>query len=630
MIERVAVKILEFKDVVNRFYPFIFTILFLAIIFQYSFSGIEAVFYDLRVKYDLFNPFEDNIVLITLDEESDQFLGETFPYSYSAHKRIMKKLGEDRPLVISFLVQLNEPLADRELNNLNEFKNEINSYLKKGGRFRFGTELDKWGEKLPPKKLRDFGHSTAIINVDNAKFAKDDVSRRALINISGEETLHSWIANKYRKKMGEKELNAGEYFGSYYDSEADATFSLFKYYSTPIRDKGRIKQIPFHRVLVGNFPKNFFKDKIVLIGPSYITRADDFLLTPFEKNSYYSSKLAVHANIIQALINEKTVLSLPEWVSYALSLIIAVLLSFAISKIPPTRGLILTLGLIVGIFITSFLLFSILGIWIYMIHLLLTVLVVYYIWVPFRAIAEYQRRYAIQEETVILKKVENLKQNFISLMSHDLKTPVAKIAGLTDIMLKKNGQDSAIGIDLKKVQDATVELDKFISSILDLTKVESGQFALNVAAKDVNKIMEKVIEGLKFEAGQKGIKIETQFAPLYPINVDPILVKRVFHNLVENAIKYCERGAVVSVNTWDDDSWVYVDIVDTGPGIPAAELEYIFEKFYRVKNDASHSVRGSGLGLYLVKYFIEMQGGSIEATSEVGKGTNFRVKFVNR
>ena len=88
----------------------------------------------------------------------------------------------------------------------------------------------------------------------------------------------------------------------------------------------------------------------------------------------------------------------------------------------------------IGTFIFAYFLFSVFGWWIKLSHIILSIFVVYYIWVPFRAIEEYQTRYAIQEEAKLLKQVDNLKQNFISLMSHDLKTPVAKIAGIADIL----------------------------------------------------------------------------------------------------------------------------------------------------------------------------------------------------
>jgi signal transduction histidine kinase len=123
------------------------------------------------------------------------------------------------------------------------------------------------------------------------------------------------------------------------------------------------------------------------------------------------------------------------------------------------------------------------------------------------------------------------------------------------------------------------------------------------------------------------INLET--SPLYPIKIDQVLINRVLGNLIGNAIKYSGDNTQINLKTWDDDSWVYVEIADTGKGIAADDLEYIFDKFYRVKNDDSHKIKGSGLGLYLVKYFIELHEGTISVRSEEGLGTKFLIRLKN-
>ena len=126
------------------------------------------------------------------------------------------------------------------------------------------------------------------------------------------------------------------------------------------------------------------------------------------------------------------------------------------------------------------------------------------------------------------------------------------------------------------------------------------------------------------------MQVKKQLAPLYPIEIDFTLITRVISNLVENAIKYSGPGTIVEVNTWDDEKWVYIEIKDNGVGIPEEELSNIFEKFYRIKNDANHSIKGTGLGLYLVKYFVELHGGTISVDSIAGKETKFLVKLANQ
>lgn len=614
---------------ISKYYPLFFTVIFVVILFQYSFSAQEAIFYDLRVKWDIGTSYKDNIVLITLDDDSDRFLGESYPYTYASHSKMMERLIQDEPLLINYFVNFLEPVTTQDQKHLGHFTESIEKFKVQGGQFRFGTEWDAWGELLPPMALRPFGHSSSLINLDGLTFAKDDVCRRAILNVGGEDTIHLWTANQYRQTKNQDPLNINSILGAYYVRKADATFTLFRYYTSPLESNGRIKKIPFHRVRVGNFPKGFFTNKIVLIGPSYMTNAPDFVLTPFNKEEYKAPKLMLHAEIIQALADNKTVYQIPRSVTYTLAIIIAIFLSVTISKVKPTSGLFITIIVMLGIFLISYLLFSLFGLWLYVTHLVLTVFVVYYIWVPFRAIGEYQRRYAIQEETKLLKKVENLKQNFISLMSHDLKTPVAKIAGLADIMLNQNADEAQNKRNLNSIMESTKELNKFITSILDLTKIESRNLDLSLVSRDINTVVESTVEGLRYEAASKNVEVDMELSPLYPIEFDQNLMKRVLSNLIENAIKYSGENTAVKVKTWDDDKWVYVEIQDNGVGIPPDDIEHIFDKFYRVKNDASHSIKGTGLGLYLVKYFVELHGGTIIAESTLGQGTKFTVKLKN-
>ncbi|MBK23894.1 MAG: hypothetical protein CME70_07810 [Halobacteriovorax sp.] len=615
---------------ISKYYPLFFTVIFVVILFQYSFSAQEAIFYDLRVKWDFGTSYEDNIVLITLDDDSDRFLGESYPYTYASHSKMLERLIKDKPFIVNYFVNFLEPVTTQDRKHLGQFTNSIEKFKNLGGEFRFGTEWDAWGELLPPVDLRDFGHSSSLINLDGLTFAKDDVCRRAILNVGGEDSIHLWSANKFRQAKKLEPLNINSILGAYYVRKADATFTLFRYYTSPLESNGRIKKIPFHRVRVGNFPKGFFTNKIVLIGPSYMTNAPDFVLTPFNKEEYKAPKLMVHASIIQALVNNKTVYQIPRYVTYTLAIVIAIFLSITISKVKPTSGLFITIIVMLGIFLISYLMFSLMGLWLYVTHLVLTVFVVYYIWVPFRAIGEYQRRYAIQEETKLLKKVENLKQNFISLMSHDLKTPVAKIAGLADIMLNQSSDEEQNRRNLQSIMDSTKELNRFITSILDLTKIESRNLDLTLVSRDINTVIESTVEGLKYEATNKNVLVEMELSPLYPIEFDQNLMKRVLSNLIENAIKYSGENTSVKIKSWDDEKWVHVEIQDNGVGIPKDDLEHIFDKFYRVKNDASHSIKGTGLGLYLVKYFVELHGGIIDAESTLGQGTKFTVKLRNQ
>ncbi|MBF0359826.1 MAG: CHASE2 domain-containing protein [Oligoflexia bacterium] len=587
------------------------------------------------MQWDLGTKYSDDIVIVTMDDESDLFLGEKFPYTYATHTRFMSELSKHSPAIINMFLSLKMPDSEQEAIELQKFKKIVKDYTASGGYFRFGTAMiEGVGEEWPYEELREFGHSLALLHRDSILFAKDEICRRAILNISGDDSLHLWTANKYREINGLSLNYPNSFKGAYYSQEADATFALFRYYTSPLPTNTKIKKIPYHLVVAGNIPPEFFAKKIVLVGSQYVSRGNDYIATPFgrtQNRQSLSSKMNVHAEIIQSLIQNKTVTMLPRTITDMFCFVLALFLSFINSRVSPTRGLMIIFITFLIIFFISFLAFSMFGIWIYVTHLILTIFIVYYIWVPFRAIAEYQTRYIMEEETKLLKQVDNLKQNFISLMSHDLKTPVAKIASNADILSNYFQQDEKQRICIKNIIEATKELNNFITGILDFIKVEAMRFNLNLVPKDLNLVVENVISSYRYEIQTKNVEVTKVLAPLFPIKIDFELIKRVVSNLFENAIKYSAKDIrpSIEIKTWDDDKWVYLAIKDNGVGISDDDQKHIFDKFYRVKNDASHSIKGFGLGLYLVKYFIELHGGSIEVNSKLGIGTTFLIRLKN-
>ncbi len=612
---------------IQGFYRFFFTALFIFILIQFPFHNFESIFYDLWVKLTPKSKPLIEYSLVGLDESNDQILGEYYPYSYATHLKFIKRVIDDEPFAIVYLVNFEEPSNDDDIPFFKEFSEFIEQYKNRGGLFRFGTGLDLWGEQVPPDLLKRLEYSPALVHVDGETFSKDGVHRKGLLNISGEDSFHLWLANKVREKNGLEEIKANDIWGSFYSPDADAVFANYRHKLKILGEDKSVETLPFYKILGGNFPPNHFKNKVVIIGPSYLSNSDDFVITSLDKDKKVP-KILVHTSLTDAISKNKTINEIPEFVSYIISLLLALLLGVVIANFNPARGLMISIIILIGILLISYFLFSFLGIWLKIAHLLLSVFIVVYVWFPLKAMTEYQTRFAIEEESKILKKVENLKQNFISLMSHDLKTPVAKIQGIADILNLKLTDEEPKKL-VADITASTKELNSFISSILDLTKIESSNLQLNLSSVDINKIIENAVKGLEFERASKEIEINKNLSPLYPIKVDEKLIHRVIANIVENAIKYTPEKSSIDIISEDDEEWVYISIRDNGPGIPAEDLEHIFDKFYRVKNDDSHKIKGSGLGLYLVKYFIELHEGSIFVESEVGEGTTFNIKLKN-
>ena len=146
-------------------------------------------------------------------------------------------------------------------------------------------------------------------------------------------------------------------------------------------------------------------------------------------------------------------------------------------------------------------------------------------------------------------------------------------------------------------------------------------------AKDINQILKEVVKKHEFLAKLKHIQLITEFEPLFSLHVDPELIKQVFSNLVENAIKYSPENSKVLVSSEEANGKVIVQVADQGIGIPQDEQANVFMKFFRSKNAKTSPIKGSGLGLYLAKYFVELHHGVITVESSAGMGSTFTVEL---
>ncbi|MBX2989198.1 MAG: CHASE2 domain-containing protein [Bdellovibrionaceae bacterium] len=225
----------------------------------------------------------------------------------------------------------------------------------------------------------------------------------------------------------------------------------------------------------------------------------------------------------------------------------------------------------------------------------------------------------LQQEQRYLQELEQLKNNFVSLISHDLKTPIAKIQAVVN-RLRAQPLEEGLQQDLRSLHDSSEELNRYIQSILKLLRVESRDFQLHREVADINEVIEQVVRQLAPLASEKGLRIDTELEPMFSAEFDVTLMKEVVLNLVENAIKYSHPGGRIAIRSEEIDDLIRVEVQDNGPGIAADELDKVWRKFTRGK-DQDLRTKGSGLGLYLVKYFIELHGGSVRLESQVGQGS---------
>jgi len=213
-------------------------------------------------------------------------------------------------------------------------------------------------------------------------------------------------------------------------------------------------------------------------------------------------------------------------------------------------------------------------------------------------------------------------------MFHDLKTPLARIQGMADIALANTEnlepeQKNAV----QTIRKSAEELTEFISSILDLSRVESQKIKLNLQSRDINRILEDTIKKYEYLAQQKNIEIIPELETLFSVKIDGDLIKQVFSNLVENAIKYSPTDSKILVTSEEVNGHIIIQVADQGIGITENEIKHIFTKFYRTKHVKNSPIKGSGLGLYLAKYFVELHKGQISVESLPQQGSTFTVNL---
>jgi two-component system, OmpR family, phosphate regulon sensor histidine kinase PhoR len=368
-------------------------------------------------------------------------------------------------------------------------------------------------------------------------------------------------------------------------------------------------------ILEGDVPSGTFAGKVVLIGREAGRHARSG--SPVGN----MSRLEVQANIIDTFVSHKDIRILPAWVT-RVTAAVAVMLSVAIILyFPLTLAWVFLLMLSALTILGALFFFSFWHLWAGVANPILCIFATHLLMLGYKLSRQEEQQWKIQQEAEYLKEMDQFKNNFISLFSHDLKTPIAKIKAITDRLLTEHPSLPADVRDSLKALDKTNgELARFISDILKVTKMESMSIEPSHEVVDLNRLVEEAVVRLKFLADEKQISIIQDLEPLFSMEGDQHLIQEVITNLLENAIKYSPPNRRVVLRTSERDGKVRVEVIDEGPGIPVDEIPRVTGKFYRGKQ-ASQTTKGSGLGLYLSKYFVELHQGRLEIQSATGTGT---------
>jgi PAS domain S-box-containing protein len=226
-------------------------------------------------------------------------------------------------------------------------------------------------------------------------------------------------------------------------------------------------------------------------------------------------------------------------------------------------------------------------------------------------------------------EVDRMKSAFVSMVSHELRTPLNAILGYAD-MLKEQVYGPLTEGQLSTVDRMNANGQRMlalVNNLLDQAQIEAGKITVAMAPFDPNQMIEDLSSVMSVLASQKGLQLECSVADDVPLNLvsDRHRLHQVLVNLVGNGIKFTERGKVsIRVFRPDSEHWT-LEVADTGPGIPREAQSYIFEPFRQVDGSATRHHAGTGLGLSIVKQLVNLLGGEITLTSEVGKGSTFTV-----
>jgi two-component system, OmpR family, phosphate regulon sensor histidine kinase PhoR len=228
------------------------------------------------------------------------------------------------------------------------------------------------------------------------------------------------------------------------------------------------------------------------------------------------------------------------------------------------------------------------------------------------------------------KRIELIKSQFVSMVAHELKTPLAAVQGFINIIL-----DDSLGLDREKEKEyltrSTIRLRSLtdlVNDLLDISRMELKTKQREIEDVQIKDLLKNTLQFLEFELKKKGVTVDTNIQEDLPtIKADLNEITRLFTNLISNAIKYNKENGSIFIIVHQENNYVCIKIRDTGIGMKLEEKDRLFNEFYRAKNEKTRGISGTGLGLSIVKKIVESYFGKIEVESVFGFGTTFTIQL---
>lgn len=235
---------------------------------------------------------------------------------------------------------------------------------------------------------------------------------------------------------------------------------------------------------------------------------------------------------------------------------------------------------------------------------------------------------AVQSTITKLRTVDQSREEFVSNVSHELKTPITSIRVLADSLMSM--EEVPVELYREFMTDISDEIDresKIIDDLLSLVKMDKAAAELNIAQVDINALVQQILKRLRPIAKKRNVELIYESIREVTADVDEVKLSLAINNLVENAVKYNIENGWVRVTLDADHKFFYIKVADSGIGIPEEYQEHIFERFYRVDKARSRETGGTGLGLSITRNVILMHHGAIRLSSKEGEGSTFTVRI---
>jgi signal transduction histidine kinase len=559
--------------------------------------------YDLRFQARGRQELDKKIILVYFSQ--DEWMSWLGP---NANRNLIRSLKEFSPLSDTFFwhaktwdVLLGKILAQNPISIGVTFyfddqlpRPEENLKALRDPRVIWASHLDSEGRPVMPLMASSYGSNVALLD-----FREDE--DRTLRKFSSPIAPFAHMG----LRLAESRIpeNSDE-FNEYFDETKIINFR---------RSTKDIHYVSAVSILKNKIPSSFFKDKIVIIG-GHGTESQIYQ-TPLGR----MGRSTVLAQVVDNVLNNRWIARTNIWICTFYLLGIVLITMLTLISYPQTVAIIFLTWLALGTTAFSVWIFDSYYIWIPAFSPVLLIMISYMALIGYQLSVKENQTWRLEQETALLSELDQLRNNFVSLISHDLKTPIAKIQAICDRLLS-GSVEGDVKDGLQNLRKESVELHRYIQSILQISRLEATESRIQKEAVDINELVEKVVSQLQPLATDKRQALHIHLEPLFSLEVDSVMLQEVILNLVENAIKYTPNDGSIEVRTNEIDDKVIFSVKDNGPGIPETDRTRIFEKFFR-GNAGQTSIKGTGLGLFLVKYFIELHGGVVFLESDVGKGT---------